>query len=130
MIQLSIVSLPSQLLANAAWRLLENLVTTTGARERLGTPLVPDETICLLGDHNNENGVGAHDVPACYRLFPSRYPAGLDCQRAGNYSQSLRDRCPRQNLKIRDLVQLPRPQRDSKTIHCRRRAKAERALRR
>ena len=42
----------------------------------------------------------------------------------------MRDRCPRQNLKIRYLVQLPRPQRDSKTIHCRRRAKAERALRR
>jgi hypothetical protein len=42
----------------------------------------------------------------------------------------MRDRCPRQNLKIRNLVQLPRPQRDSKAIHCGRRAKAERALRR
>ena len=42
----------------------------------------------------------------------------------------MRDRCPRQDLKIRDLIQLPRPQRDSKTVHCCRRAKAERALRR
>ncbi len=66
---------------------------------------------------------------ACYRLFQG-YTAGLDCQRARNHGQPVRHRCSRQDLEVRHLAELPRPQRDSKTIYCRRRAKAERALRR
>ena len=54
----------------------------------------------------------------------------LDCQRARNHGQPVRHRCSRQDLEIRYLAELPRPQRDSKTIYCCRRAKAKRALRR
>jgi hypothetical protein len=111
--------------------LLHTVPRIAHARERSAVSLVPDETDFCHGGHNNENGtdVSTLDVAVCYRLFQG-YAAGLDCQRARSYGQPMRDRCPRQDLKIRDLIQLPRPQRDSKTVHCCRRAKAERALRR